>query len=398
MNILRIIYDWPPPWGGLSPHPYEVTLAQKKLNHEIEIFCGRWPKAGKLEEIEGVKFHPILREPFPATISFTSSVILFFKYLGWRKKHKPDVIHSHGHFAIWIYLYRLFLMKYFPWSEELSIPLVAHFHNTAKGRWVAMDEAGKYISPHSKYIQWPLQVLSDKWAIKVASACIFVSHETLEEAKKHYDADLKRCFVVESGVNTDMFVPAGGEETEKSRRELNYDIYDKVILYHGMVLERKNVHILVDVIKNLPDVYKLLIVGQTDPIYEQKIRQAILHANLEDRITMIGYTPYPQVPIAYQIADLFILPSSWEGLPKVVMQGLSCGVPCLVSGFKLEEEISGLTYLENLDPGAMAIRIQDIIANPPKVDTDKIRQKYSWDYKVNEIEQVYAFVKKYTKK
>jgi len=398
MKILRIIYDWPPPWGGLGPHPYEVTLSQKKLKHDIEIFCGRWPNSGKLEEIDGVKFHPILREPFPATISFTSSVVLFFQYLNWRKKNKPDVIHSHGHFAIWIYLYRLILMKYFPWSDELDVPLVVHYHNTAKGRWVAMEEAGKYISPHSKFIQWPMQILSDKWATKVASACIFVSEETKEEARKYYNADMARCFVVESGVNTDIFVPKGDEEKEKSRRELNYDIYDKVLLYHGMVLERKNVHLLVEVMKYLPDVYKLLIVGQSDSVYEQKIRQTILHNNLGDRITIIGYTPYPQVPIAYQISDLFVLPSSWEGVPKVVMQGLACGIPCLVSGFKLNEDIQGLYYLDNLDVAQMAVRIQDIIKNPAKVDMDKIRQKYSWDYKVNEIEQVYEFAKKYTKK
>ena len=105
-------------------------------------------------------------------------------------------------------------MKYFPWSDELSVPLVVHFHNTAKGRWVAMEEAGKYISPHSKYVQWPMEDLADKWALRVASAAVFVSRETLEEAKKYYSPDLKRCFVVESGVNTDLFVPKGDEEKE----------------------------------------------------------------------------------------------------------------------------------------------------------------------------------------
>ncbi len=398
MKICRIIYDWPPPWGGLGPHPYEVTLAQTKLKHKIDIFCGRWPKAGAIEKIEGVKFHTALREPFPATISFTSSVILFFQYIFWRKTNKPDIIHSHGHFAIWIYLYRLILMRFFPWSEELSIPLIVHFHNTASGRWAAMLANGKYISPHSKFIQWPLQVISDKWAIRTASACIFVSRDNLEEAKKYYQADMRRCFVVESGVNTDLFVPMGDEEKEKSRKELNYDIYDKVILYHGMILERKNVHVLVDAIKLLPDIYKLLIVGQSDPVYEQKIRQSIMQNKLEDRITIIGYTPYPHVPIAYQVSDVFVLPSSWEGLPKVVMQGLACGIPCLVSGFKLTDNINGLIYLENLEAQTIARQIQDIVTNRPAVNVDLIRQKYSWDYKVNEIEQVYAFAKRYTKR
>lgn len=398
MKILRIIYDWPPPWGGLAPHPYEVTIAQKKQGHDIDIFCGRWPNSGPLVTIEGVNFETIIREPFPATISFTSSILLFFKYIWWRKKNKPDIIHSHGHFAIWIYAYRAFLMRFFPWHKELDIPLIVHFHNTAKGRWVAMENEGKPISFLSKYIQWPLQVFSDKLAVQSATANIFVSQDNLEDAIKLYNADRRRCFLVETGVNTDLFKYTGGEEREKSRRELGYDGFDKVILYHGMVLERKNVHLLVEALKQLPDVYKLLIVGQSDPSYEQKIRQAILHAHLESRVTIIGYTPYTQVPIAYQLSDIFVLPSSWEGLPKVVMQGLACGTPCLVSGFKLQDHIRGLEYLENLEVSTIASGIKAIVENPPTVDVDTVRHKYSWDYKVGQIEQVYEFSKTHINK
>ena len=46
MKILRIVYDWPPPWYGLAPAPYEMTVAQTKLGHTIDVFCGRWPRAG----------------------------------------------------------------------------------------------------------------------------------------------------------------------------------------------------------------------------------------------------------------------------------------------------------------------------------------------------------------
>ena len=37
MKILRIIYDWPPPWQGLAAHPYELTASQLKEGHEVEI-------------------------------------------------------------------------------------------------------------------------------------------------------------------------------------------------------------------------------------------------------------------------------------------------------------------------------------------------------------------------
>ena len=40
MNILRLVYEWPPPWDGLAPGPYELTEAQQKLGHDVVVFCG----------------------------------------------------------------------------------------------------------------------------------------------------------------------------------------------------------------------------------------------------------------------------------------------------------------------------------------------------------------------
>src|SRR3989344_1322734 len=84
MKILRIIYDWPPPWQGLAPHPYELTKAQVGLGHKFVIFCGHWPKAGQREKVDSVEFNTFVREPLPGTLTLTSSVFLFLYYLWWR--------------------------------------------------------------------------------------------------------------------------------------------------------------------------------------------------------------------------------------------------------------------------------------------------------------------------
>lgn len=394
MKICRIVYEMPPPWDGLAPHPYEISVAQSKKGYEITIFCGRWPKAGPVEKISNVKYIHVWREPFPATISFTSSVVLFFKYLNWRRNNRPDILHCHGHFAIWIYLYRLILVKLFPWAEELKIPMVVHFHNTAQGRWDSFNKEGKYIAPHSKYIQWPLSVFSDKLATQTAAACIFVSQDTKEEAIKFYNADPRRCFVVETGVNTELFVPVNQQEKDKSRKEMNLDVYDKVVLNLGAMVERKNIQALVESMVKLPSNYKLILVGNWDGSYQQKVLEKIGRMALGDRVIRLGYTPYPLNPIAYQIADVFVLPSTWEGLPKAVMQSLACGIPAIVSGFRLQDEVSGIFYLENTEPATIAAKIQEVVESKPRVDVRKIYIEYSWDVKIKEIDKVYEFAAK----
>ncbi len=394
MNILRIVYDWPKPWQGLGPHPYEITASQLKQGHKVTLFCGLWEKSGGPVKLEGLEIHATQREILPNTIFFTSSISLFFKYLKYRKTNNPDVIHSHGHFGIWIYAYRAFLKKHMPWSKELKVPLVVHFHNTAKGRWVKFEEEGKPIKPLSKHIGWPMSVLSDKLAVQAAAACIFVSEETKNEAVQYYGANPSRCFVIETGVNTELFTTVGAEEKEKSRKDIGYDRFDKIILNHGVLNERKNIHLLIDALAFLPEDYKLMLSGTSDPTYFEKINEQIKQKKLEHRILKTGYTPYPHVPIAYQLSDIFVLPSSWEGLPKAVMQGLACGIPCLVSGFRINEGIRGLYYLENTDPKTIADGILRILNNPVEVDVGLIRAKFSWDSKIGALDKIYEFALK----
>jgi glycosyltransferase involved in cell wall biosynthesis len=237
--------------------------------------------------------------------------------------------------------------------------------------------------------------LSDKWAVKAASACIFVSHQIKEEAIKYYKADPNKCFVVETGVNTDLFKPVSKEEKEKIGRDLGLDINDIVVLNHGIMTERKNIHKLIETLELLPPSYKLFLAGPSDKEYQERINFIIRDRNLGNRVIKAGYTPYPETAVAFQASDIFVLPSSFEGFPKVTLQSLACGIPALVSGFKIQEEITGLFYLDNLEPKHIAEKIVEIIEkNKTGVDRNKILTKYSWTEKSKEIERVYDFVLK----
>jgi glycosyltransferase involved in cell wall biosynthesis len=392
VKIARIIYEWPPPWQGLAPAPYELTRAQSNLGHQFEIFSANWPNAGDPVQLNNVNLHTVWREPLPGTISVTSSLMLLFNYLKWRKFHKVDLIHSHGHFALWIYFYRRMLQKYFPWIKELETPLVVHFHNTVKGRRLKLEENEANIKTISRYLSWPLAEYADRLAIRSAAAYIFVSEDLKQEAIKHYKADPKKCFVIESGVNPDLFKQVGPEEKAKSRIEMRLAPHDKIIANIGAMVERKNIHLLIEALPHLPKNYKLLLLGDGDEEYKGRLDALIMEKQVKERVIKVGYTPYPQVPIAYQVADLFVLPSSFEGLPKAVMESLSCGTPVLAAGFNLQEDILGLEYLLNLEPKQIAEQIEDMIQNPRQVDRYKIMKNYSWEVKAQQVEEVYHYV------
>ena len=48
-------------------------------------------------------------------------------------------------------------------------------------------------------------------------------------------------------------------------------------------------------------------------------------------IHMPGVVPHSDVSRYFQAADLFIFPSRTEGLPNVILEALSCGVPVIAT-------------------------------------------------------------------
>jgi hypothetical protein len=105
MRLLRLVYEWPPPWIGLTPAPFELTRAQAKLGYKINVFCGRWPKAGKEELVDGVTVTSFFREPLRGTMLLTVAPIVTLYFLLWRIFNKVDVYHVHGHFGLYFYIY-----------------------------------------------------------------------------------------------------------------------------------------------------------------------------------------------------------------------------------------------------------------------------------------------------
>ncbi len=392
MKILRISYEWPPPWAGVPPHIYEVTSHQAKKGHIIHVFCGRWFRAGPVERLPNTTIHTFFREPVPATQVLVIGPLVLFYYLMWRFNNKPDVIHMHGQFGYWVLVYRKFIKKFFKNSVENSIPIVTHFHNNAQDRWDNMIKNGKALKWYTEKISFPLEVRANKLAVEISDACIYVGQAVLDSSIKHYHADPAKSFLVESGVNTDMFVPVDSNERDKTRKELGLIFTDKVILNAGFINERKNIHLLVEALTLLPQTYKLILMGDGEESYIDKIDKYIEEHHLRSRVIRIGLSPYREVPFAMQISDIFVLPSSWEGTSKAILESLSCGVPVLYSGSKLTDNIDGLSYLTEITPETIASEIKRIVEGDSFVDINKIKSLFSWYKKVDEIERVYEYV------
>ena len=446
MNILRLVYEWPPPWDGLTPGPYELTRAQLKLGHKVVVFCGgRFRGLGRAKEApgdspkSGFKTDPkagLFSSPgslgvyrFPRalkrfSIFLTTAPAVLLGYLWLRLTGRgPDLVHGHGHITLWFNLYKLL----FGWLDKM--PYVLHLHITAAGREKSRrgKEFGSKASgissknyqnlalepnfgelPNSldfwtKYFEWPLHKFSDWLGVRVADRVVCVSSRVRDEAIEFYGADSKKLVVIENGVNTTLFTPLRHSEgvvaTEESPSERSFAPPSRAqdddlgpgfdLLYVGALQPRKNAHLLIRAFRFLPDDYHLTIVGRGDEEYEDKLRHLVRELRLKGRVKFEGYVEYPQLPSFYQRASIFVLPSSYEGMPKVVLEALACGVPVLASGFDAQNPIGGLEFVKNLDPESLAKRIQEVLDSVVEVDVSKVAEFYSWDREAQELEDMY---------
>ena len=123
-----------------------------------------------------------------------------------------------------------------------------------------------------------------------------------------------------------------------------YDLRKNFILYVGTIEPRKNLKLLVDAYKMLPesvrDEFMLVFVGKKGWDYGEVLKYA--DENLGAYyFRFLGYVPDEDLVHIYNAAHIFVYPSFYEGFGLPVLEAMSCGVPVIVSKVSSLPEIVG---------------------------------------------------------
>ncbi len=337
-KILRIIYDWPDEnviTEGLAPAPYELSISQAKLGHKIYVLCGNLngKNLKRLNFKYALENNKITVFNLPRAIQglgpfFTTSPFTLFYFLALKVTGKIDIVHNHNHLGLCFLIYKYL----FGWLDKT--PVVGHFHIVAKAREKVAKAQKDKIPFFTKYVEFNLHKLSDFLLTKVSSQMVAVSQDVLEDVKQIYHVPDTKISLLETGVNTDRF------KKEGEIADLGFLPEDKVLINIGRLGKRKNIDILVDSLKFLPQEYKLVLVGKWDSSkFKNKVDEIIFENHLKGRVRFLGSVSYFDIDRYFRSAAGFVLPSSYEGLPKVVVEALASGCKVLASGFSMQEKI-----------------------------------------------------------
>jgi len=129
-----------------------------------------------------------------------------------------------------------------------------------------------------------------------------------------------------------------------------YGIKDPFILYVGTLEPRKNIPSLIHAFAKLKQdgfTHKLLLIGGKGWKYES-VFSTITELKLEDDVAVLGYVPDDDLLLFYNVADVFVYPSVYEGFGLPPLEAMACGVPVITSNVSsLPEVVGGAGLLIN---------------------------------------------------
>jgi glycosyltransferase involved in cell wall biosynthesis len=195
-------------------------------------------------------------------------------------------------------------------AKKLQIPIVGSYHTDFDQylHYYDLQFLSKLLWRYMHWFHRPLQK-------------IFVpSQTTLEQLKRHGFTNLH---IWPRGVDCSLFHPHYNKQEIRQK----YQIHEKYLfVYVGRIAAEKDVHLLPQIAKQLPESVKndvhWLIVG--DGPLKEKLQQAA-----PNNMTFVGYLHGEELAKTYAAADIFVFPSATETFGNVVLEALASGTPVI---------------------------------------------------------------------
>ena len=325
-------------------------------------------------------------DPFlEVIVYYPQSTFLFFKWIRYVKAllkgfneiknrvGEPDLVHVHVTYPVgMIALYLKF------------------FHNLTF-----------IISEHSSfYKKWSAGKMKNHFIIKITSKICFNQADiTIALSENHANIlrklNLAHCYrVIPNVVNTDIFTLTN---------ENNPLIKDKLRLLHVSSLYEPDKNVMgilrgIALLNRHRQDFKLHIIG--NEIYHADLKKyAVSLGLLGNCITFQAFMPHNEVAEAMQAADIFILFSRIEGLPCVILEAMSVGLPVIATETGgISEWITPETgVLVNIEDDAGLFEAVNYVMDnyhqyDPSVIRSKIVEKCSMDVVGKAIVSTYEVV------
>jgi glycosyltransferase involved in cell wall biosynthesis len=180
-----------------------------------------------------------------------------------------------------------------------------------------------------------------------------------------------------TGLDADLFRPY---DRRMCRDQLGLPRDKPVLATVGALIPRKGQRFVVEALAALPEAI-LLIAGKGEDA--AMLRDLASELGIADRVRFLGPVPHEELPILLNAADVFVLPSSSEGLANAWVEALACGTPVVTTPIPGAQELitdPDWGRLVPRDATAIAAAVRAIMTAQPA--PERVQQAVagmSWD-------------------
>ncbi len=224
------------------------------------------------------------------------------------------------------------------------------------GRWVALVHHPLALETGLPPERAAALRASELAALKAAEAIVVTSPQTGRTLSADYQVAPERISVAEPGTALPERPAAGNGSVP-------------TLLCVGTLSHRKGQDVLIQALAQLGDlVWRCRLVGsdRRDPGAAQVVRQLVARFGLEDRVEIVGAVSAAALDGCYRQADLFVLPTRYEGYGMVFAEAMAHGLPivaCPTGAVPGTVPPSAALFVPPEEPDALAAALRRILCD-----------------------------------
>jgi glycosyltransferase involved in cell wall biosynthesis len=185
-----------------------------------------------------------------------------------------------------------------------------------------------------------------QWRLDHADHLSFISQFAYDDTRTHFNIDMPHRIIYNGVTNL------SGTATSST----NLETIPKRFFFHiSSLLAKKNVHLLIEMMRYLPDEHLVIAGTWQNDSYGQALKKAIAQSP-HHNITTLDRISEQQKAELYARCSAFMFPSLCEGFGLPPLEAMSFGKPVFLSTLTSLPEVGGneAFYWPDLNPEAMA--------------------------------------------
>lgn len=374
MRIGLFTDTYPPFINGVSTSVQMLENALRKKGHKVFIVTVNSEKMTYDLENNG----RVLRIPgIPTGIyDYRLTTLYPLKAVNIIKEWDLDVIHTHTEFGIGTFARVI--------GKQFDIPIV-HTYHTMYEDYVHYITKGYFDGPSKKIVEYLTKFYCDK----TIEELIVPTKKTYDLFKEKYKYD-RNVHIIPTGIEIDRFYKEKIDEKKlkEKRKELGIKDDELAILYVGRIASEKSIDFLinnqVEILKQNKK-SKLVIVGDGPDL--ENYKKLVKKHKIEDNVIFTGKVPWVDVPLYYNLADIFVTASHTETQGLTVIEAMAASLPVVA----LDDEsfrntvIDGLTgylfknkkeYVSRINELLKDKKKRENMGNQGRINSDTYSSKY----------------------